>query len=116
MALANDDETIIKNIKTLLGIKDNLQDPVLNIIISNVSAHLKALLGKEIPVELNFIVEEISIRRFNRLGTEGMKSESVEGHNITFYDLKDEFVPYEAIIAEHKDPPEKPGRGRVIFV
>lgn len=107
---------MLENIKTLLDIKDDLQDPVLKIIIGNVSAHLQALLDKEIPKELNFIVEEISIRRFNRLGTEGMKSESVEGHNITFYDLKDEFVPYESIIAAHKDPPEKPGRGRVMFI
>ncbi len=107
---------MLKKIKTLLGINDNLQDEVLQIIIDNVSAHLTALLGKEVPKELNFIVEEISIRRFNRLGTEGMKSESVEGHNITFYDLKDEFVPYESIIAAHKDPPEKPGRGKVMFI
>lgn len=107
---------MIERIKKLLDIKDNLQDEVLSIIISNVSSHLKALLGKEIPAELNFIVEEITIRRYNRLGTEGMKSESVEGHNVTFYDLKDEFVPYESIIAAHKEPPEKPGRGKVLFI
>jgi|SRR5690606_20333308 len=107
---------MLERIKTLLGIEDTLQDDVLNIIIENVSAHLKALLGKDVPSELEFIVTEISIRRYNRIGTEGMKSESVEGHNITFYDLKDEFVPYESIIAAHKDPPEKPGRGRVMFI
>ncbi|WP_339165377.1 phage head-tail connector protein [Siminovitchia sp. FSL W7-1587] len=107
---------MLEKIKTLLGIEDNLQDPVLNIIIENVKSHLKALLGKDIPTELHFIVEEISIRRFNRLGAEGMKSESVEGHNTNFYDLKDEFVPYESIIAAHKDPSEKPGRGKVVFI
>ena len=105
-----------ERIKTLLGIEDTLQDDVLDIIIENVSKHLKAMIGKEIPEELNFIVEEITIRRFNRLGTEGMKSESVEGHSITFYDLKDEFVPYADIIASHKEPPEKPGRGKVLFI
>lgn len=105
-----------ERIKTLLGIKDTLQDDVLDIIIENVSKHLKAMIGKEIPEDLNFIVEEITIRRFNRLGTEGMKSESVEGHSITFYDLKGEFVPYHDIITSHKDPPEKPGRGRVLFI
>lgn len=107
---------MLERIKTLLGIEDTLQDDVLDIIIENVSKHLKAMIGKEIPEELNFIVEEITIRRFNRLGTEGMKSESVEGHSITFYDLKDEFVPYHEIIDSHKDPPEKPGRGRVLFI
>lgn len=107
---------MLERIKTLLGIEDTLQDDVLNIIIENVSKHLKAMIGKEIPEDLNFIVEEITIRRFNRLGTEGMKSESVEGHSITFYDLKDEFVPYADIIASHKEPPEKPGRGKVLFI
>lgn len=108
---------MLERIKTLLGIEDTLQDDVLNIIIDNVSSHLKALLGKnDIPESLNFIVEEITVRRFNRLGAEGMQSESVEGHSITFYDLKEEFTPYEDIIAAHKDPPEKPGRGWVMFI
>src|SRR5690606_23881902 len=105
-----------ERIKTLLGIEDTLQDDVLDIIIENVSKHLKAMIGKEIPEELNFIVEEITIRRFNRLGTEGMKSESVEGHSITFYDLKDVFAPYEEVIAAHKNPPERLGRGKVLFI
>lgn len=107
---------MLTRIKTLLGIDDNLQDETLNIIIENVTSHLQALLGREIPTELNFIIEEITIRRFNRLGTEGMKSESVEGHNVTFYDLKDEFVPYADIIAAHREPPERPGRGKVLFI
>lgn len=107
---------MLEKIKTLLGIDDDLQNDVLNIIIENVTSHLKALLGKEVPQELNFIIEEITVRRFNRLGAEGMRSESVEGHSITFYDLKDEFVPYEEIIAAHKDPPEKVGRGKVMFI
>jgi hypothetical protein len=108
---------MLERIKKLLGIQDDLQNEVLGIIIENVESHLKALLTKEeVPEKLNFIVEEISVRRFNRIGTEGMQSESVEGHSISFYDLKDEFVPYESIIAAHKEPPEKPGRGRVMFI
>lgn len=108
---------LVKRIKTLLGIEDNLQDEVLNIIVENVSDHLKAELGrKDIPEELNFVVQEISIRRYNRLGAEGMQSESVEGHNVKFYDLKDDFAPYESIIASYKEPPEKPGRGKVVML
>lgn len=108
---------MLERIKTLLDIEDSLQDDVLNIIIDNVSSHLKALLDSdEIPEQLDFIVEEITIRRFNRLGTEGMQSESVEGHSVTFYDLRDEFTPYESIISAYKDPPESPGRGKVLFI
>lgn len=107
---------MLERIKTLLGIEDSKQDAVLNIIIENVTSHLKGLLGKQPPEDLNYIIEEIVIRRFNRIGTEGMKSESVEGHNITFYDLKDEFVPYMDIIAAHREPPEQRGRGKVLFI
>ena len=107
---------MLDRIKTLLGIEDSLQDAVLSIIIENVSSHLRALIGKEIPPELEFIVVEISIRRFNRLGTEGMKSESVEGHNVTFYDLKDEFVPYKEVIEAHKDKSGITQRGKVMFL
>jgi hypothetical protein len=107
---------MLERIKTLLDIKDNRQDEPLNIIIENVSSHLKALLGKDIPIELNYIVEEITVRRFNRLGTEGMKSEAVEGHSVTFYDLKDEFVPYESVINAYKADNGVTGRGKVLFL
>src|SRR5699024_11626770 len=92
-----------ERIKTVLDIEDSRQDDVLDILISNVSSHLKAKLGKDIPKSLEFIVEEITIRRFNRIGTEGMHSESVEGHSITFYDLEKEFVRYDDIIDDNKD-------------
>lgn len=100
----------------MLGIKDNLQDDVLNVIISNVSSHLKAMLGKEIPEHLEFIVIEIVVRRFNRIGTEGMQSESVEGHSVTFYDLSKEFTPYESIIESEKEDDGVSRRGRVLFI
>jgi Phage gp6-like head-tail connector protein len=107
---------MLQRIKTILDIEDNRQDEVITIIMENVSNHLKALLGKEIPAELNYIVEEITVRRFNRLGTEGMKSEEVEGHSVTFYDLKDEFVPYEDVIDAYKADNGVTGRGKVLFI
>ncbi|MEK4968607.1 phage head-tail connector protein [Cytobacillus sp. FSL R7-0696] len=106
---------MLNNIKILLGIKDNLQDDVLDILIQNVQSHLMVLLGKQIPEELSFIVQEIVIRRFNRIGTEGMQSESVEGHSVKFYDLKDEFTPYTDIIASYKESEGESARGKVMF-
>ena len=108
---------LLQKIKTLLGISDNLQDPTIVIIIDNVTSHLQGLLKKEVPKSLEYIVVEISIRRFNRIGTEGMKSETVEGHKIDFYDLKDEFTPYWEVIEGEKDiVVEEPKRGRVMFI
>ncbi len=112
------------NVKVVLDIQDGKQDAVLDILIRNVSSHLKSRMRKvnksitEIPEELNYIIEEIVIRRYNRIGSEGMKSESVEGHKIDFYDLKDEFVPYQEIIDDYAEPEPEPQskRGKVLFI
>lgn len=112
----------VENVKVLLGIEDALQDEVLDILISNVEKHLLLKLKRinkdvtDIPTDLYFVVEEIAIRRYNRIGSEGMKTESVEGHAISFYELADDWVPYEQIIDDHKDDDFSSGRGRVIFI
>lgn len=112
---------IKENVKIVLDVQDGAQDAVLDILIRNVSSHLMGLLRKvnksikALPEELEYIIEEIVIRRYNRIGSEGMKSESVEGHNITFYDLKDEFVPYWDIIDDYKEDDTSSKRGKVLF-
>lgn len=113
-----------EKIKTLLDIQDNEQDPVLDILIEDVESHLLGLLKKvnksitKVPAELEYIIRKITIRQYNRIGSEGMKSESVEGHKIDFYDLKDEFVPYQDIIDDYADAPEdNPSkRGKAMFI
>lgn len=112
-----DENKTLENIKTVLGLEDGLQDNVLKILITNVTSHLKGLLKKEVPKELNYIIEEITIRRYNRIGTEGMKSELVEGHRVDFYDLKDEFVPYFDVIDDYREDDDTSSkRGRVMFI
>lgn len=108
---------MLERVKTLLGITDNLQDDLLNEIITNVQEHLTYLLGRDVPVNLQFIVIEISVMRFNRLGAEGMKSKLVEGHRTDYHEPKDDFQPYLSIIEEERDKDaEPPGRGKVLFI
>lgn len=45
-----------------------------------------------VPDNLAYIVDEITIKRYNRLGSEGMKSTSQEGLSMTFDD--DDFLAY----------------------
>ncbi|WP_435029301.1 phage head-tail connector protein [Levyella massiliensis] len=44
-----------------------------------------------VPDALEYIAVELIVRRFNRIGSEGMASESVEGHSATYQenDLQD---------------------------
>lgn len=108
---------MLERIKTLLDIKDTLQDDPLNEIIDNVTAHLTYLLGKDVPDYLSFIVVEISVMRYNRRGAEGMKSELVEGHRTDFHDPEKDFQPYLSIIdKEVKKDDGEPKHGKVMFI
>ena len=76
---------VIDKIKTLLGLKDNDQDNLLNVIIENTEQALCfKLSADEVPKELNYVLVEVAIKRFNRLKNEGMTSYSQEGESITF--------------------------------
>lgn len=63
-----------------------------------------------IPQSLEWIVFEVVIKRFNRLGSEGFTSESVEGHSISL-DM-DAFQEYEALIDDYFADPAEFGRSR----
>lgn len=111
---------MLQKIRTLVGITDPLdilQDPVINLIIENIEGHLTYLLGKPVPLNLQFITLEIAVMRFNRLGAEGMKSELTEGHRTDFFEPKDDFQPYLSIIeSEREVTPIEPVRGKVLFI
>lgn len=78
----------LKEVKTMLGLKQNDQDDLLNLVIKNTIASLRVKLAlkpsENIPDELGYIVTEVSIRRFNRLNNEGMSNYSQEGESITY--------------------------------
>lgn len=74
---------------------DEKQKSLINLIVNLTQEKLMALLPKEIeevPKELEFIIVEIAIKRYNRIGSEGMTSETVEGHSINF--SKSDFDEY----------------------
>lgn len=72
---------VIDDVKALLGIED--EDNKLKVIITLTESRLKALLGqKEVPSELEYIVTEVSIARFNRIGSEGLSGHSVDRKSV----------------------------------
>ena len=79
---------------------------------------LDRLDSEKIPDQLSYIVEEATITRFNRVGAEGMKSESVEGHSVT-YDMGDVLEPYESAINDYLEglkPDDEQKLGVVYFI
>lgn len=106
---------MLENLKTLLGIEGSDIDAKLNLIIANTSARLKLLLGGiEPPEEMKHIVLEVAVARFNRIGSEGMTSHSVEGESANYG--ADDFGPYMDEIQAYLDMQKEAKRGKVRFL
>ena len=84
---------MLNNLKLLLGITDNAQDERLNWLIASASQRLCILLGGEetVPDTLEYVVVEVAAARFNRIGSEGYSSHTVEVESMSFND--DDFAP-----------------------
>ena len=78
----------LANLKTMLQLKSDKQDDLLQLIIENTEQALRFKLGikadESLPSELGFIALEVCVRRYNRISNEGMASYSQEGQSITF--------------------------------
>lgn len=108
---------MLDTIKGLLGIAfDDIDlDDKLKSIISLTTAKLKSKLGGiDPPEELDYIVIEVAIKRFNRIGSEGLASHSVEGESLTFSERDfDEFsADIQDFLAKQKDGT----KGKVLFL
>ena len=83
---------MLTEIKRTLEITDTELDSQLNDFIKRITDRLLLRLGVlTLPVELQFIVVECTVKRFNLKGNEGMASYSQEGESITYGDLLDEY-------------------------
>ena len=78
---------IINDVPALLGFFDEKSNKTLDVIIRLTTNRLKTLLDvEEVPTELEYIVTEVSIVRYNKIGSEGVTNHSVEGETMSFSD------------------------------
>lgn len=108
--------TIADDIKKLL--KGTI-DEKLEVIERRTNERMKTLLNtQEVPKEFETVVYEVSLKRFNRIGQEGMQSYSQEGLSMAFPDS--DFSEYASEIDDfkRKDDEElyKPRKGSVRFL
>ncbi|WP_395525840.1 phage head-tail connector protein [Enterococcus faecium] len=109
-----------------MAIKDDVKkllsgstDDKLEVIERRTRERLASLLGVSVtPESLEYIVFDVTNKRFNRIGQEGMTSYAQEGLSMAFPDS--DFSEYQNEIDEfkRKDQEElyKPKRGRFKFV
>lgn len=108
---------MLKKLKMLLGLaqEDADIDEKLSWILSSTQKRLKLLLGGiEPPEEMDYIVIDVSIIRFNRIGSEGMTSQGVEGESISFSD--DDFSGFREEIQAFLDSQKQATKGRLRFL
>ena len=87
---------MIEQVLILLGISDPTEQvtSLLNTIIEMTQQRLQLRLGTSaVPTELEYIVVEVSVVRFNRIGSERLSSHNVEGESMT-WNSEDDFKPY----------------------
>ena len=108
---------MLNDLKVMLGIdtNDTDQDARLRLIISAATARLKTLLGGiEPPESLDYIIRDVAIIRFNKIGSEGMGSHTVEGESISF--TENDFASFADDIQAFLDTQKESTRGRVRFL
>lgn len=108
---------MLENLKLMLGFGSDFteKDALLKLIISQTTSRLKILLGGlEPPEELDHIILDVSVVRFNRIGSEGYASHSVEGESQTFStsDFDGYMDEIEAFLANNKAST----RGKLVFI
>ena len=74
---------LLNRIETLLGVFDNR-----NLVNEIVELTKEKILGyinePELPKELEFVLVELSIQRYNRIGSEGLNSENSDGVSFSY--------------------------------
>lgn len=106
---------MLNRIKTLLGITGEEQDNLLKEIIAIISSRICMIISEEeVPEELEYIVVEASVTRFNRIASEGTQTHTVEGESWTW--SQDELAPYRSDLQDWMNAQGDKKKGRVRFL
>lgn len=98
MSLMNVKEEVLSML-SLEETDDERLSARLDAIISGVKQALSLRIGgKDVPDALSYIVRDVSLARYNRLGSEGASAHTVEGETLSY--IADDFEPYALDIAE----------------
>lgn len=108
----------LEEVKRSLEVDNEELDIQLTDFIKRISSQLCVRLDflENVPVALNYIVVECTIKRFNRKGNEGMSSYGQEGESISYGKLLDEFEDDISAYKEKQKENSIPRRGVARFL
>lgn len=107
---------MLEKLKLYLGITDSGRDDLLNLIISGTQSRLKVLLGgtDEVPDALEYIIIDVAAVRYNRIGSEGLSSHTVEGETMSW--SENDFEPFMDDINAYLESQQNESRGVIRFL
>lgn len=108
---------MIEDLELLLGLEevDEKTHRRLELIVSATRNRLKFLLGGlDPPEEMQYIILDVSIIRFNKIGSEGLSSHSVDGESLSWSD--NDFSGYMDDIRAYLDSQKEVRKGKVRFL
>ena len=88
---------LLNRIKTLLNVEGN-EELITEIVNNTESKILNYINASEMPKELEFVLIELSVQRFNRIGSEGIASESIDGKSVSY---DDDFTGYKHYLDDY---------------
>lgn len=107
-------EQVLQNIKIKLSLTDDDEsDELLEVLSNDAYNYMKIYLDKEdrdMPQELQFILEAVVIKRYRRIGAEGIAIEKIDVLTTT-YEVGDDFAEYHSIMNRYKRNKSKKGFG-----
>ena len=103
-------EQILSNIKLKLSITDNEQDDLLTLLINDAYEYMYIFFNcdpknkdnRDVPTQLNFVLENVSVKRYRKLGAEGISIEKIDVLSTT-YESGDDFAEYFDIMQKYKN-------------
>lgn len=108
---------MIEDLELLLGLEDVDSKTYrrLELIVNATRSRLKFFLGGLAPPkEMDYIILEVSVIRYNRIGSEGLSSHSVEGESLSWSD--NDFSGYMDDIRAYLDSLAEVKKGKVKFL
>ena len=92
----------LDNIKVLLSlVDDDSQDSVLTVLLNNAVNTITLYLGVEdIPEELTFIAEQMTVIKYRRIGAEGIDTEKIDVLSTKY--VADDLKPFTTLLDQYK--------------
>lgn len=106
-------DSILLKVKRIQGkpVNDTEEDEALKEIINDVIKHFKVYVGLDNNAQVedtwDFVITDVAIKQYNRRGSEGMRSESVDGYSVSYDESLDDFAKFAALLRGVFDLPSE---------